>query len=167
VESFGGRLRDELLAMEAFTTLLEVQVLVEDWRIEHNTVRPHSALGYLTPPTTPRPGPPPIPHAHSRWTNNRGVRSRVQAAPAASRQPPVASPVGANAEILGRIGAMAPRDDGEWFGTASTAALRQPTRECPGRLGEQGSRLRAGGRIGLYGTKQTDHKSQGEIEQHP
>jgi transposase InsO family protein len=49
VESFGGRLRDELLAVEAFTTLLEARVLVEDWRIEDNTIRPHSALGYLTP----------------------------------------------------------------------------------------------------------------------
>ena len=49
VESFGGRLRDELLAVEACTSLLEAQVLVEDWRIEYNTVRPHSALGYLTP----------------------------------------------------------------------------------------------------------------------
>jgi len=49
VESFGGRLRDELLAVEAFTSLLEAQVLVEDWRIEYNTVRPHSALSYLTP----------------------------------------------------------------------------------------------------------------------
>jgi putative transposase len=49
VESFGGRLRDELLAVEAFNTLLEARVLVEDWRIEYNTLRPHSALGYLTP----------------------------------------------------------------------------------------------------------------------
>jgi putative transposase len=49
VESFGGRLRDELLAVEAFNSLLEARVLVEDWRIEYNTVRPHSALGYLTP----------------------------------------------------------------------------------------------------------------------
>jgi putative transposase len=49
VESFGGHLRDELLAVEAFNTLLEAQVLVEDWRIEYNTLRPHSALGYLTP----------------------------------------------------------------------------------------------------------------------
>jgi putative transposase len=49
VESFGSRLRDELLAVDAFTSLLEAQVLVEDWRIEYNTVRPHSALGYLTP----------------------------------------------------------------------------------------------------------------------
>jgi transposase InsO family protein len=43
VESFGGRLRDELLAVEAFNTLLEARVLVQDWRIEYNTVRPHSA----------------------------------------------------------------------------------------------------------------------------
>jgi putative transposase len=49
VESFGGRLRDELLAVEAFSSLLQAQVLVEDWRIEYNTLRPHSALGYLTP----------------------------------------------------------------------------------------------------------------------
>jgi putative transposase len=49
VESFGSRLRDELLAVEAFTTLLEARVLVEDWRIQYNTLRPHSALGYLTP----------------------------------------------------------------------------------------------------------------------
>ncbi len=49
VESFGGRLRDELLAVEAFNSLLEAQVLVEDWRIQYNTLRPHSALGYLTP----------------------------------------------------------------------------------------------------------------------
>ena len=49
VESFGSRLRDELLAVEAFSSLLEARVLVEDWRIEYNTVRPHSALGYRTP----------------------------------------------------------------------------------------------------------------------
>jgi putative transposase len=49
VETFGSRLRDELLAVEAFNTLFEAQVLVEDWRIEYNTLRPHSALGYLTP----------------------------------------------------------------------------------------------------------------------
>ena len=35
--------------VEAFSSLLEAQVLVEDWRIEYNTLRPHSALGYLTP----------------------------------------------------------------------------------------------------------------------
>lgn len=49
VESYGGRMRDELLAVEQFDSLLEAQVLVTDWRIEYNTYRPHSALGMLTP----------------------------------------------------------------------------------------------------------------------
>lgn len=49
VESFNGRLRDELLNQEQFDSLLEAQVLVEAWRIEYNTIRPHSALGGLTP----------------------------------------------------------------------------------------------------------------------
>ena len=49
VESFNGRLRDEFLAVEQFDSLLEVQVLIEDWRIEYNTKRPHSSLGWLAP----------------------------------------------------------------------------------------------------------------------
>lgn len=49
VESFNGRLRDELLAVEQFDTLLEAQVLIEDWRIKYNTKRPHSSLGWLAP----------------------------------------------------------------------------------------------------------------------
>jgi len=40
-------LRDELLAREAFDTLLEAKVLIERWMQHYNTVRPHSALGYL------------------------------------------------------------------------------------------------------------------------
>ena len=42
VESFNGKLRDELLNREIFDTLLEAQVLIERWRVEYNTVRPHS-----------------------------------------------------------------------------------------------------------------------------
>ena len=49
VESYGSRMRDELLAIEQFDTLLEAQVLVSDWRDEYNDHRPHSALGMLTP----------------------------------------------------------------------------------------------------------------------
>ena len=49
VESFNGRLRDEFLAVEQFDSLLEAQVLLEDWRIEYNTKRPHSSLGWLSP----------------------------------------------------------------------------------------------------------------------
>lgn len=49
VESYGSRMRDELLAIEVFDTLLEAQVLIADWRKEYNEYRPHSALGMLTP----------------------------------------------------------------------------------------------------------------------
>ena len=49
VESYGGRIREELLAIEQFDSLLEAQVLVADWRNDYNTYRPHSALGMLTP----------------------------------------------------------------------------------------------------------------------
>jgi transposase InsO family protein len=49
VESFNGKLRDELLEREAFDTLLEAKVLIERWRQHYNTVRPHSALGYRPP----------------------------------------------------------------------------------------------------------------------
>jgi transposase InsO family protein len=49
VESYGSRMRDELLAIEQFDTLLEAQVLIADWREEYNTYRPHSALRMLTP----------------------------------------------------------------------------------------------------------------------
>ena len=45
-ESFNGKLRDELLNGEIFTTLMEAQVLIERWRKEYNHFRPHSALGY-------------------------------------------------------------------------------------------------------------------------
>lgn len=49
VESFHGKLRDELLNGELFDTLWEAQVLLERWRIEYNTIRPHSSLGYRPP----------------------------------------------------------------------------------------------------------------------
>jgi putative transposase len=48
-ESFNGKLRDELLNGEIFYTLKEAQILIERWRQEYNTVRPHSALGYRPP----------------------------------------------------------------------------------------------------------------------
>ena len=49
IESFNGKLRDELLNREVFTTLAEAKVLIEQWRKEYNQVRPHSALGYQPP----------------------------------------------------------------------------------------------------------------------
>jgi putative transposase len=49
IESFNGKLRDELLDREIFATLEEAKVLIEQWRKEYNQVRPHSALGYQPP----------------------------------------------------------------------------------------------------------------------
>jgi transposase InsO family protein len=49
VESFNGKLRDELLNGEIFYTLREAQVIIERWRREYNTFRPHSSLGYHPP----------------------------------------------------------------------------------------------------------------------
>ena len=49
VESFSGKLRNELLNVEVFDTLWEVKVLAEKWRREYNQRRPHSALAYRPP----------------------------------------------------------------------------------------------------------------------
>ena len=44
VESFNGKLRDELLNPELFYTLKEAQILIGHWRREYNHLRPHSSL---------------------------------------------------------------------------------------------------------------------------
>ena len=49
IESFNGKMRDELLNREIFFTLEEAEVLIEQWRREYNQVRPHSALRYHPP----------------------------------------------------------------------------------------------------------------------
>ena len=49
IESFNGKLRDELLNREIFDTLLEAKILIKRWRHEYNHIRPHSSLGYRPP----------------------------------------------------------------------------------------------------------------------
>jgi putative transposase len=49
IESFNGKMRDELLNREIFYTLQEAKVLIERWRKEYNHYRPHSSLGYRPP----------------------------------------------------------------------------------------------------------------------
>jgi len=46
IESFNGKLRDELLNLGIFTSLAEAKVLIEQWGKEYNHIRPHSSLGY-------------------------------------------------------------------------------------------------------------------------
>lgn len=48
-ESFNGKLRDECLNQEIFYSLKEAQVVIEQWRNQYNTIRPHSSLGYRPP----------------------------------------------------------------------------------------------------------------------
>ena len=54
IESFNGKLRDELLDREIFDTLLEAKVLIERWRQFYNEQRPHSAHRYKTPASVRR-----------------------------------------------------------------------------------------------------------------
>ncbi|MBF0571491.1 MAG: IS3 family transposase, partial [Candidatus Omnitrophica bacterium] len=68
IESFNGKLRNELLNREIFDTLYESQVLIERWRVEYNTIRPHSSLGYRPPaPETIQLNRPEL--LHNRWLN--------------------------------------------------------------------------------------------------
>lgn len=49
MESFNGRLRDECLNLHYFTSLEHARQVIEEWRIDYNTERPHSSLDNLTP----------------------------------------------------------------------------------------------------------------------
>ena len=49
VESFHGKFRDECLNKNYFLDLQEAKDIIESWRIEYNTFRPHSSLDYQTP----------------------------------------------------------------------------------------------------------------------
>lgn len=49
IESFNGRLRDECLNEHLFANLAEARRIIEAWRVDYNTARPHSSLGGLTP----------------------------------------------------------------------------------------------------------------------
>ena len=65
VESFNGKLRDELLNAEVFNTLAEAKLLIEQWRRLYSTVRPHSSLHYRPPaPEVLLTSPPPSPASH-------------------------------------------------------------------------------------------------------
>ena len=58
-ESFNGKLRDECLNQEIFYSLKEARIVIEQWRNQYNTVRPHSSLGYRPPAPQTSTGPMP------------------------------------------------------------------------------------------------------------
>ena len=74
---FTGKFRDEPLDRETFYTLAEVNVLVEMWRREYDTVRPHSASGY-------RPPAPPFPTFDRRREVSQAVTCSQRTTPASS-----------------------------------------------------------------------------------
>ena len=49
VESFNGKFRDECLNEHWFVSLVDAKAAIEAWRVDYNTVRPHSSLGGRTP----------------------------------------------------------------------------------------------------------------------
>jgi transposase InsO family protein len=49
VESFNGKFRDECLNEHWFASVAEARMLIEGWRVDYNTLRPHSALRGATP----------------------------------------------------------------------------------------------------------------------
>jgi putative transposase len=49
VESFNSRFRDECLNQRVFRDIYQAKEKIEEWRIDYNTKRPHSSLGYRTP----------------------------------------------------------------------------------------------------------------------
>jgi len=49
IESFNGKFRDECLNQNWFVDLRHAREVIEAWRVDYNTVRPHSSLRYLTP----------------------------------------------------------------------------------------------------------------------
>lgn len=63
VESFHGRFRDECLNREQFWTLTEARVVIEDFRQDYNSARPHSSLGYKSPQRFAAQLPPSIPRS--------------------------------------------------------------------------------------------------------
>ncbi len=74
-ESFNGKLRDEVLNREIFYTLREARVIIEEWRQEYNTFRPHSSLGYLPP--APEVVLPPSDTTIKPWVINKGLDRQI------------------------------------------------------------------------------------------
>jgi len=107
VESFNGKLRDELLGVEIFTTLLEAKIKAEDYRQDYNQNRPYSSGSFLTGAASEveakmaqvienlRNG---IPYTHEEdVTQKKGPSSGCRQAPRVKRQP---TPAADNARAL-------------------------------------------------------------------
>ena len=93
VESFGSRVRDELLSVEQFQTLTEAQVMVADWREDYNHRRPHSSLGMLAPVRFAREW---LESAETGLPITRGDDAQARRSPQSAPQLPAAARIGPN-----------------------------------------------------------------------
>ena len=149
VESFNGRVRDELLNVEEFFCLAEARVVIGDWHEDYNTRRPHSALGMRTPaafaaawsadPTDDarplaaaradgqRPSVP-VPHpsgSHSRWIEERGPVSHAPTLDAAVRTRSNAPPKAREpSEMVVKLKAILPPESGASSKEAAVATAK-------------------------------------------
>jgi len=79
IESFNGKFRDECLNQSWYTNLEDARQVIEAWRVDYNTVRPHSSLGYLTPveyaaTIAARPASPPTPVVSSTPASKKNLQ---------------------------------------------------------------------------------------------
>jgi len=84
-ESFNGKFRDECLSVEWFRSRAEAKVVIEQWRLHYNEVRPHSSLGYLTPTEF-------VATLKEQGARSKQATGRTAAVCGASALRPVASP---------------------------------------------------------------------------
>jgi len=80
IESFNGKFRDECLNQSWYTSLEDAQQIIDAWRTDYNTVRPHSSLGYQTPEeyaaVATRPASPPTPVIVPSWEQTDFQKTR-------------------------------------------------------------------------------------------
>jgi len=108
VESFGSRIRDELLAVEQFSCLAEAKVMLEDWRQDYNRHRPHSALGMMAPSKFA-----------AAWREAAAEGKLIPLNPEADQAAPVAS-------LRSPLRGYAPQGDGTTLHTHTSPPLSHP-----------------------------------------
>ena len=94
VESFNGRFRDECLNEHLFATLGEADRIIEEWRIDYNTVRPHGRLGKLPPAVYGATRSGPDTQRGGSLRSSGGYAPRPVASPSASSYPEQTQPTG-------------------------------------------------------------------------
>jgi putative transposase len=128
-ESFNGRFRDECLNLHWFTGLEDARWTVEEWRIEYNEERPHSALGGLTPREFRRAWESGLLH---RGITDGSEKSRSGMAPDPSVNPP--------ASALGSLPSVA-LSSAQAMDIISETQTSRPAEESPGQLKQPGLTL--------------------------